>query len=72
MTRTITEAYDVPQPDSEEALAFAKLLGADPRKGTGLLVGYASGKAAAKIPDHAKIVRVVVVAELPDNPPEGK
>jgi hypothetical protein len=67
----VTEGYDVPAPDSDEAKAFATLLG---RSGplsddnAGFLVGYAAGKAQAKLPPGARVVRVVVVAETR---PEG-
>jgi hypothetical protein len=63
---TVTKAFDVPLPDSKEAKALATLLGQDSLDGMsmGLLVGYAAGKAAAMLPDAARIIRVVVVAQL--------
>jgi len=63
--RTVTESYEVPKPGSPEAVALATLLGhdaLDPSK-AGFLVGWAAGKAALSLPDDARIVRVVVVAE---------
>lgn len=70
MMSTITKAFDVPTFDSKEGKALATLLGRDSLDGMsmGLLVGYAAGKAAAMLPDTARIVRVVVVAEAR---PEG-
>jgi hypothetical protein len=68
----VTEAYDVPALDSEEAKAFARLLGRSgplQESNAGFLVGYAAGKAQAKLPPGARVVRVVVVAETPEGGP---
>lgn len=58
----LTEAYDVPRPGTADYDKLATLLG--DIEGSGFLVGFAAGKAAAKLPRDARVVRVVVVAEL--------
>ena len=67
--QTITKTHEVPRADSDEARAFARLLGRDlDPDDCGFLVGYAAGKARAKLPPGAKVVRVVVVAEIAEGP----
>jgi len=65
---------EVPGPGSDEFMAISiltKVNEAELAKANGLMVGFAAGKAAAKLPTGARIVRVVVVAELPSSTPEG-
>lgn len=72
--KLITSVADVPGPGSPELEAL-KALGV-PTRG-GFLVGFAAGKAAAKLPKGARVVRVVVVAEpgkvgLGEGEPHGR
>jgi len=65
--RIFTKAQDVPQTDSDEFRALSTLMGRVlTTEDTGFLVGYAAGKAALDLPKGARIVRVVVVAVVPE------
>jgi hypothetical protein len=70
MSRTVTKVCEVPRAGSKEARALEVLLGIDLAPGhNGFLIGWAAGRAAARLPKGSRIVRVVVVGEI-TTPPE--
>ena len=67
MKRIVTAYAEVPAPESEDARRVAAMLGVERIDPTGgILIGFAAGKAQAKLPVGARVVRVAVVVEVED------